>query len=370
MFFSKQRVQYSCVYQTPQPIIINSCIMSITNEDNLPWIEKYRPNTLDEVYGQDSITSTLRNFIRNSSEDNNSISLPHMLFYGPPGTGKTSMVIALAKEIYGADNYRKNIIELNASDDRGIDVVRNQIKDFASTRQISFGSSNKKNLKMFKLVILDEADAMTNIAQNALRRIIEKYTKNVRFVILANYSYKIIPALMSRCTRFRFQPLPLESSHIRMKNIISMESIQVEDSAVLAILKISKGDMRKSLNILQACNTTLSVEDKSSIDEAMVYECVGLPNKEDINDCFASILNDSIQTSYFTLSSLQKDKGLALIDIINGFVEILVEYDIEVSKKQKLLIKLAELEYGISKGGNNDIQTSSMIGLLKSCLVD
>lgn len=343
--------------------------MSTKVQDNLPWIEKYRPNSLNEVYGQDSITSTLRNFIKNSSADNNAISLPHMLFYGPPGTGKTSMVIALAKEIYGEDNFRKNILELNASDDRGIDVVRNQIKDFASTRQISFGASNKKNLKMFKLVILDEADAMTNIAQNALRRVIEKYTKNVRFVILANYSYKIIPALLSRCTRFRFQPLPVESSYQRIKKIVTLESIKVEDKAILAILKIAKGDMRKSLNILQACNTSLSIEDKESIDEDMVYECVGLPTVSDIEACLNSILNDSIQTSYYTLMNLQKDKGLALIDIINGFVNIIVEYDIEVAKKQTLLIKLSDLEYGISKGGNNNIQTSAMIGLIKTTLV-
>lgn len=341
----------------------------MSTQDNLPWIEKYRPNSLDEVYGQDAITSTLRNFIKNSSADNNTISLPHMLFYGPPGTGKTSMVIALAKEIYGADNYRKNILELNASDDRGIDVVRNQIKDFSSTRQISFGASNKKNLKMFKLVILDEADAMTNIAQNALRRIIEKYTKNVRFVILANYSYKIIPALLSRCTRFRFQPLPVESSYQRIKNIITLESIKVEDKAIFGILKIAKGDMRKTLNILQACNTTLSIEEKDTIDEDMVYECVGLPTVSDIESCLNSILSDSIQTSYYTLTNFQRDRGLALIDIINGFVNIIVEYDIDVVKKQNLLIKLSDLEYGISKGGNNNIQTSALIGLIKTTLV-
>ena len=161
--------------------------MSKIDNDHLPWVEKYRPTNLDEVYGQTEIVTILHKFISENK-------LPHLLFYGPPGTGKTSTIVALAREIYGK-NYSNMVLELNASDDRGIDVVRNQIKEFASTRQIFS--------KGFKLIILDEADAMTNAAQNALRRIIEKYTKNTRFCILANYSHKLTPALLSRCTRFR-----------------------------------------------------------------------------------------------------------------------------------------------------------------------
>ena len=152
------------------------------NQTNLPWVEKYRPSVLQELISHEDIIRTIRKFI---SEEK----LPHLLFYGPPGTGKTSTILACAKELYSPKEFNSMVLELNASDDRGINVVRNQILSFASTRTI-FNSG-------YKLVILDEADAMTNDAQNALRRIIEKYTDNVRFCLICNYLSKIIPALQS-----------------------------------------------------------------------------------------------------------------------------------------------------------------------------
>merc|ERR1712130_48946 len=173
-------------------------------EDNLPWVEKYRPNSLSDVSGHQDILATINKFV-----DGNR--LPHLLLYGPPGTGKTSTVLALARKIYGNMNMRQMVLELNASDDRGIDVVREQIKTFSSTKQIFAGSFDKSgqssNIANFKLIILDEADAMTSTAQMALRRIMEKYTANTRFCIIANYTHKLSPALLSRCTRFRFSPL-------------------------------------------------------------------------------------------------------------------------------------------------------------------
>ncbi len=151
---------------------------------NLPWVEKYRPSALEELISHDDIIKTIRKFI---SEDK----LPHLLFYGPPGTGKTSTILACAKEIYSPKEFNSMVLELNASDDRGINVVRGQILSFASTRTIF-------NKGVAKLIILDEADAMTNDAQNALRRIIEKFTDNVRFCLICNYLSKIIPAVQSR----------------------------------------------------------------------------------------------------------------------------------------------------------------------------
>ena len=162
------------------------------NQTNLPWVEKYRPSALQELISHEDIICTIRKFI---SEEK----LPHLLFYGPPGTGKTSTILACAKELYSPKEFNSMVLELNASDDRGINVVRNQILSFASTRTI-FNSG-------YKLVILDEADAMTNDAQNALRRIIEKYTDNVRFCLICNYLTKIIPALQSRYVYFYFNAL-------------------------------------------------------------------------------------------------------------------------------------------------------------------
>ena len=318
--------------------------------DNLPWVEKYRPQKLDDVYGQTAIVTTVRKFIEEGK-------LPHLLFYGPPGTGKTSTIVALAREIYGK-NYSNMVLELNASDDRGIDVVRNQIKDFASTRQI-FSSG-------FKLIILDEADAMTNAAQNALRRIIEKYTKNTRFCILANYAHKLTPALLSRCTRFRFQPLPNDAIESRIANVLVYEHLKLSDDARKALLKLSKGDMRRVLNVLQASKATLDDPETEEITDETIYECCGAPRPADITAILKSILEDDWSTAYYTLNKIRQANGLALIDLIEGMIELLEGYELNNELTRiDLLTKLGDIEYSISKGGNDRIQSSAVIGAIK-----
>lgn len=319
--------------------------------DGLPWVEKYRPVTLDDVYGQNEVVSTVRKFIKEGQ-------LPHLLFYGPPGTGKTSTVVALAREIYGK-NYSNMVLELNASDDRGIDVVRNQIKDFASTRQIFS--------KGFKLIILDEADAMTNAAQNALRRIIEKYTKNTRFCILANYAHKLTPALLSRCTRFRFQPLPLEALERRMNKVLTNEHLRITPAAKDALLKLSRGDMRRVLNVLQACKATLDDPSEQEITDDTIYDCCGAPRPADLETILESILKDDWTTAYYTLNRVRSAKGLALIDLIEGFVEILEGYELKSQEARiSMLTQLSDIEYAISRGGNDRIQGSAVIGVIKT----
>ena len=176
-------------------------------QQQLPWVEKYRPSSLDDLVSHQDIITTIKRFIDQDK-------LPHLLFYGPPGTGKTSTILACAKHLYST-NSKSMVLELNASDDRGIDVVRDQIKTFASTKTL-FSSG-------FKLIVLDEADQLTQTAQNALRRVIEQYTKNVRFCIICNYVGKIIPALQSRCTRFRFAPLEPEQIAQRLDVVIEQE---------------------------------------------------------------------------------------------------------------------------------------------------
>ncbi|KAI5964128.1 RFC3 [Candida pseudojiufengensis] len=328
--------------------------MSNKNRDNLPWVEKYRPDNLQEVYGQNEIVTTIKKF-------NETGKLPHLLFYGPPGTGKTSTIIALAKEIYGP-NYKNMVLELNASDDRGIDVVRNQIKNFASTRQI-FTSNNSPQ---FKLIILDEADAMTSVAQNSLRRIIEKFTKYCRFCILANYSHKLNPALISRCTRFRFHPIDEESIRQRIENVIIKEKISITPDALSSLLKLSGGDMRRSLNVLQACHS--ACEEGETIDVDMIYNCIGAPHPQDIDSCLNSILNDDWTTAYMTLNKYKVTKGLALIDLIQGFIEILNGLELKSQNRIDYLKGLSDVEYGISKGGNDKIQSSAIIAVIKQAM--
>ncbi|KAK6457086.1 DNA replication factor C [Scheffersomyces xylosifermentans] len=321
------------------------------SKENLPWVEKYRPETLDEVYGQQDIVDTVKKFVHEGK-------LPHLLFYGPPGTGKTSTIIALAREIYGS-NYRNMVLELNASDDRGIDVVRNQIKNFASTMQIFS--------RGFKLIILDEADAMTAVAQNSLRRIIEKYTKNTRFCILANYAHKLNPALLSRCTRFRFHPIDQEAIRERVQNVIIKESLKISPPAENALLKLSKGDMRRALNVLQACKAAVEADDEE-IDEDMIYECIGAPHPQDIETVLDSILKDDWTTAYITINKYKSTKGLALVDLISGFIEILNQYQLKSKTRIEIFKGLSEIEYGISRGGNEKIHSSAIIGVIKDAL--
>lgn len=323
------------------------------NKENLPWIEKYRPETLDDVYGQQDVVSTVRKFVQEGK-------LPHLLFYGPPGTGKTSTIVALAREIYGS-NYRNMVLELNASDDRGIDVVRNQIKDFASTRQIFS--------KGFKLIILDEADAMTNAAQNALRRIIERYTKNTRFCILANYAHKITPALLSRCTRFRFQPLPEKAIDGRIANVLVKEHLNLDPEAHAALLKLANGDMRRALNVLQASRATLDDPEHQQVTENTIYECIGAPHPKDIETILDSILTDDWSTANYTVEKIRKTKGLALIDLIEGICLLLEQYELKQETRIALLTKLSDIEYSIAKGGNDAIQCSATIGAIKMSMV-
>jgi replication factor C subunit 3/5 len=321
-----------------------------SNGDNLPWVEKYRPTTLDDIAGHEGVISTVRKFVDEGR-------IPHLLFYGPPGTGKTTTIAAIARQIYG-QNYRNMILELNASDDRGINVVREQIKTFASTRQIFS--------KGFKLVILDEADSMTNAAQNALRRIIEKYTAHTRFCILANYTHKLNPALVSRCTRFRFSPLSDEAVRKRMTYVIDQEKVNLSKEGFEALIKLSRGDMRRALNVLQACYA--SVDAGEEISEEMIYDCVGDPRPSDVKQLVDSILNDDWETTLNTMSHIKQTKGLALADILTAFTTEFQKLDLKDSTRIDLFDRLSEIEWRLSSGGNEAVQTSATIGAIKGAM--
>lgn len=295
------------------------------DQDLLPWVEKYRPVTLDDLVSHKDITSTIQNFI-----DKNR--LPHLLFYGPPGTGKTSTILAMARKIYGAQ-FRNSVLELNASDERGIDVVREQIKSFASTKSV-FGAKAG-----FKLIVLDEADAMTQAAQSALRRVIEQYTKNVRFCIICNYVNKIIPAIQSRCTRFRFNPLEPDQVESRLQHVIESEHCNITPGGKEALLKLSRGDMRRALNVLQACHAA-----SDHIDETAVYNCTGNPHPEDIEAVLKSMMQDEFTTAFNTIVALKTAKGIALADMISGVYDLLASIKLPPKSRIYLLDHLADTE--------------------------
>ncbi|XP_031372325.1 replication factor C subunit 3 [Punica granatum] len=308
-----------------------------------PWVEKYRPQSLADVAAHRDIVDTID---RLTSEKR----LPHLLLYGPPGTGKTSTILAVARKLYGAQ-YHNMILELNASDDRGIDVVRQQIQDFASTQSFSF--SGKSSVK---LVLLDEADAMTKDAQFALRRVIEKYTKNTRFALICNHVNKIIPALQSRCTRFRFAPLDWLHVTDRLKHVIAAEGLDVTEGGLEAHVRLSNGDMRKALNILQSTHMA-----SQQITEEAVYLCTGNPLPKDIEQIAYWLLNESFATSYKRISEMKTRKGLALVDIIREVTMFVFKIKMPSDVRINLINGLADIEYRLSFGCNDKLQLGSLI---------
>ncbi|BES95506.1 replication factor c [Nesidiocoris tenuis] len=310
---------------------------------NLPWVEKYRPSQLNDLISHDDIIRTINKFI---AEDQ----LPHLLFYGPPGTGKTSTILACAKQLYTKGQFNSMVMELNASDDRGIGIVRGQILNFASTRTIFKAG--------YKLIILDEADAMTNDAQNALRRIIEKFTDNVRFCLICNYLGKIIPAIQSRCTRFRFGPLNPDQIVPRLEYVIAQERVRATEDGKKALIELAGGDMRKVLNILQSAATAFDI-----VDEDNVYTCVGHPTKADMTNVVKWLLNSNFDTTFNMIRQLQINKGLALTDILHEVHNYIHRIELPSEVFIELLDKMAELENRLAAGTSEKLQLGSLVGI-------
>ncbi|CAG2114310.1 unnamed protein product [Medioppia subpectinata] len=310
---------------------------------NIHWVEKYRPRSLDQLISHQNIVSTLSKFMAERR-------LPHLLLYGPPGTGKTSTILSCARQLYSPQQMSSMVLELNASDERGIGVVRGPILNFASTKAV-FKSG-------FKLIILDECDAMTNDAQNALRRstpllllllipipplsltiLIEKFSVNTRFCLICNYLSKIIPALQSRCTRFRFGPLSAAQIIPRVKFIATEERINATDEGIKALIDLSDGDMRKVLNVLQATSAAFPV-----VDERNVYLCCGRPLKEDIEQILGWLLNQKFTTIYENMLEMKREKGLALQDILKQLHPYIDRIDFPIDLKIEILEKMANIE--------------------------
>jgi len=214
-----------------------------------PWVEKYRPKTLSDVTAQDHTVNVLQRTLQASN-------LPHMLFYGPPGTGKTSTILALAKELYGPEMMKARVLELNASDERGISIVREKVKDFArmqlTNAPTTAGYKDRHPCPPFKIIILDEADSMTQDAQSALRRTMETYSKITRFCLICNYVTRIIDPLASRCSKFRFKSLDQGNAKKRIEEIAAKEGVALEEGVVEVLIKCAEGDLRKAITYLQS----------------------------------------------------------------------------------------------------------------------
>lgn len=317
------------------------------SKEKLPWIEKYRPKNLHNIIGHEDKVETLQNLVKNNE-------LPHLLLYGPPGTGKTSIILALAREMYGDDTYKRNIMEINASSERGIDTVRGSITQFVTAR------SSK-----IKLVILDEADALTIDAQSALRSVMEKYARQSRFCLICNNINKIIPALQSRCVKMVFGSLNVSAINPRLKEIAIGENIDISDEAIEAIVCLEK-DFRQILNILQGMHYYYSALGKP-IGPSEVYKYLGKPTSEDI-DRIVEILfhgGDVGETIKYMTDIFHKNT-INFSDLISGLVSKVMKADIPVDQVHFLIKTLSEVELRVKQCRETEIQIAFLVSAFRA----
>lgn len=303
------------------------------------WTEKYRPQSLDDVVGHDDIIGRLQSFVANNN-------IPHMMFAGPAGTGKTTSAIALAKDLYG-DEWKHNFTETNASDDRGIDVVRNQIKDFARTKPMN---------AEFKLIFLDESDALTQDAQQALRRTMEKFSGSTRFILSCNYSSKIISPIQSRCAVFRYNRLSDDDVQDYVRMMVDEEDLSISDNGIDATVTVSGGDMRKATNVLQAAATS-----NDEIDQQTIFQVAASLRPGEVREILETALNGSFEDARDKLSDLMIDRGLDGVDVIKAIHREVYDLDISEEKKLAIIKEMGEYEFRIVEGGSPDVQIESLL---------
>ena len=304
------------------------------------WVEKYRPKNLAEVVGHHEIVERLTAYAKAKN-------IPHLLFAGPAGTGKTTCAIAIAKEIFG-ETWKQNFQELNASDERGINVVRGKIKDFARTAPLGDVG--------FKIIFLDEADALTADAQAALRRTLEKYSHICRFILSANYSSRIIEPIQSRCAVFRFKPLNEEDVKTYIKRITENENIEITNDGLEAITFIARGDLRKAVNALQVA---ASVSKK--IDAETLYMTTATAKPEEVKDLLSTALKGDFLTARRKLDDLFITYGLSGEDIINQLHQTIYDIAIPEEKRMMLIEKMGETDFRLIEGANERIQLEALL---------
>jgi replication factor C subunit 3/5 len=287
----------------------------------LPLIEKYRPKTLDEIISQVNNIKILKQSLHHGQ-------LPHMLFYGPAGSGKTSTILALAKDYYG-EHYKEMILELNGSDDRGINIIRTQIKYFSKIKNLLIPDKPK-------IIILDEADSLTYDAQFALRRVMEKFTTNVRFCLICNYLNKLIPAIHSRCTLLRFSTIKSEDMYSKLLQIIEAEKLKIPKKKLEMIIELSMGDFRKNLNFIE----------QNKIDEFKYFLGVERETYKEI-ETMLKMSNKNYKDTKNKLENIFIKNKISFHELLKLISIIAFKL-----KLYKLISKLASLEYKFYLGTN------------------
>jgi len=307
------------------------------------WAEKYRPTSLSQMANQKDIVERLESFVKSRN-------VPHCIFAGPPGTGKTTAALCLARDLYGKV-YREHVMELNASDERGINVVRETVKTFARVRTLGEIP--------FKILILDEADNMTRDAQQALRRTMEKYTGTCRFILIANYSGKIIEPIQSRCAPFRFIYLPRDEQDGYLRHIAENENVVMSNDGLNAIYDVCGGDLRRAINSLQAAASI-----GKPVDSETVYSVVGRANPADVHSMINIAMNGNFVEARKKLREMIMKYGVAGGDLIKQIHIELFRLNIPENWKVKLADIVGEVDYRLVEGADEEVQLSALLARL------
>ncbi|MFH1623063.1 MAG: replication factor C small subunit [Candidatus Aenigmatarchaeota archaeon] len=314
--------------------------------DMVVWAEKYRPRTLGDVINQKHAVERIRAFVTARN-------VPHMMFAGPAGVGKTTVALAVARDLYGKDVHG-NVLELNASNERGIDVIRNKVKEFARTRTVSGVG--------YRLIILDEADALTGDAQQALRRTMETYSSVSRFILICNWSSKIIEPIQSRCAVFRFRALSDDDQMKFVERVEREEKLSMDKAAKQAVIYLAEGDLRKAANLLQSAAVM-----KKRITEDVVYDVASQAKPTDVKVMMELALAGNFAAARKKLQAMLLMQGLSGEDVIREMHRQLDEVKADERTKAELVSKVGEYEYRISQGGNDMVQLEALLAQIMLC---